>query len=120
MKRIIKEEAPEWFEDWKQKFYTDNGKKAYYKDDFSTDTDGSGARRIRLRNNLLSEQGNICCYCMNRITLHSSHIEHFWPKYYFKEKDMEYENLFASCNGEGSMILDEEHCGHKKEDWWMK
>lgn len=27
--------------------------------------------------------------------------------------------MFASCNGQRTNIYDE-HCGHKKEDWWKK
>lgn len=27
--------------------------------------------------------------------------------------------MFASCNGDGT-LLEEEHCGHKKEDWWRE
>lgn len=118
MKRIIKQESPAWFEQWKNNFEIEKGRKPHYKNDFSTDTDGGANRRIRLRSHLISEQGNICCYCMNRITNSSSHIEHFKPKEHFDQMDMDYTNLFASCNGEGSMMLDEEHCGHKKDNWW--
>lgn len=120
MKRIIKQESPEWFENWKQDFEVANGRKPHYKGEFSTDTSEGASRRVRLRSDLISEQGNICCYCMNRITNNSSHIEHFWPKEHFDQIDMEYSNLFASCNGEGNMLLDEEHCGHKKDNWWHK
>lgn len=120
MKRINKQEPPEWFEDWKSNFKIVNHREAHYKNDFSTgDTDGSNRRR-RLRENLVDEQGKICCYCMRRITIDSSHIEHFLPKESFAEKDLSYDNLLASCNGEESIREDEEHCGHRKDNWWRE
>ncbi len=32
--------------------------------------------------------------------------------------DLTYENMFASCNGEAIIILDDEHCGHRKNNWF--
>ena len=26
--------------------------------------------------------------------------------------------MFASCNGEATIILDDEHCGHRKNNWF--
>lgn len=57
---------------------------------------------------------------MRKISTGSSHIEHFLPKESFLDKDLQYENLFASCNGEGTIIEDDEHCGHRKMNWWRK
>lgn len=54
---------------------------------------------------------------MKRILLDDSHIEHFRPQSIFPQMDLEYNNMFASCNGDGTIFLDE-HCGHRKEDWW--
>lgn len=119
MKRIDKETSPEWFETWKQEFRSINSREAHYKNDFSSDDSDGRDRRQRLRERLIKEQGHICCYCMKRISLNDSHIEHFWPKAFFPHKDLEYSNMFASCNGDGTVLLDE-HCGHKKDDWWKK
>lgn len=118
MKKINKQNSPVWFETWKNDFENTEGRKPHYKNDFSTDNADGSNRRIRLRSHLVAEQGYICCYCMNAITADSSHIEHFWPKETFRDIDLEYTNLLASCNGEGTIIFDEEHCGHKKENWW--
>lgn len=120
MKRIIKRKSPEWFETWKDDFERENHRKAHYNHDFSTDDEEGGVRRIKLRKALIEEQGNICCYCMNRITVNDSHIEHFWPKDEFGEMDLDYENLLASCNGETSLLAEDEHCGHRKNNWWRK
>lgn len=119
MKKIDKEDSPEWFETWKRDFRITNGREARYKNDFSTDDLDGKTRRQRLRGQLIREQGCICCYCMKRVSLNSSHIEHFWPKTFFPQIDLEYKNMFASCNGDGTTFLDE-HCGHKKEDWWCE
>lgn len=86
----------------------------YYKNDFSTDDIDGSNRRQRLRKNLVDEQGKICCYCMRRISTNSSHIEHFLPKEIFTDKDLSYENLLASCNGEGTVVFDDEE--YSKEE----
>lgn len=118
MKRINKQEPPQWFEDWKRNFKVANNRNAHYKNDFSTDDVDGANRRRRLRENLVDEQGKICCYCMRRISTNSSHIEHFLPKEFFADKDLSYENLLASCNGEGTVVVGDEHCGHRKDNWW--
>ena len=100
MKRIVKNDPPEWFENWKRNFETANGRKAAYKNDFPQ-------REIRkLREVLLREQGYICCYCMGRLDIDSSHVEHFRPKGRFPDEDMEYEpdgimpgNSRGTCGG---------------------
>lgn len=119
MKHIQKDKEPEWFAQWKVEFQTNNGRLARYAEDFSTNDNLGYCRRKRLRGALVKEQGYICCYCMKRIyeTSSSSHIEHFWPKSIerFADLDLDYENLFASCEGHAP---DEDHCGHRKDDWW--
>lgn len=118
MKRIIKKTLPDWFETWKNDFQRDNGRKPNYKDDFATNDSNGISRRKRLREELIREQGGICCYCMKRIDLSSSHIEHFLPKSKREDIDLDYSNLFASCNGMG-IVCDEDYCGHKKDQWFI-
>lgn len=120
MKKINKQDPPQWFEDWKRNFKTVNNRNAHYKNDFSTDDAEGKNRRQRLRENLVNEQGKICCYCMRRISTNSSHIEHFFPQDAFTDKDLCYENLLASCNGEETLVADDEHCGHRKNNWWRE
>lgn len=120
MKRIVKGESPEWFEEWKDVFRIEKGREPHYKGDFSTgDVDGAN-RRKRLKKQLIEEQGCICCYCMKYISEKNTHIEHFHPKDTFKDEDLMYENLFASCNGEGEVIEQNEHCGHRKDNWYRE
>ena len=120
MKRIVKQESPDWFENWKETFRNVEHREPHYKGDFSTDDADGALRRKRLKEELIKEQGYLCCYCMMRIHPETSHIEHFWPKEKeFKDMDLEYDNLYASCNGENSISLEEEHCGHRKNNWWI-
>lgn len=120
MKKIIKNDSLDWFEEWKENFEKENNRKAHYKEDFATNDAEGIARRRRLREELLKEQGYICCYCMKRIDLDTSHIEHFWPKKFFGEKDLDYDNLFASCQGIETLDQNVDHCGHRKHDWWTE
>jgi len=52
-----------------------------------------------LREKLLEEQGFICCYCMSRIDYNYSKIEHFKPRSIYREKQLDYSNLFIACCG---------------------
>lgn len=115
MRRIRKNAAPQWFEDWKTAFLKDNGREATYKQDFAKDK----TRTYRLRKSLMKEQGYICCYCMGRITegMRDLHNEHFWPQNYFPKRDMDYSNLFASCGGNPDPLY-ADYCGHRKNDWY--
>lgn len=109
MRKIRKSDSPQWFEDWKKNFVLSTGRQPVYKDDFPAQ------ERRRLRKQLLEEQGYICCYCMRRIKLEDSHVEHFWPKDEFEDRQMDYGNLFASCQGNS---MEDDSCGHKKNDWY--
>lgn len=120
MKKVEKQAPPAWFEQWKKDFYQKYGRQARYKGDFSTSDEDGGKRRLRLREELTREQGYICCYCMKRIVPGDAHIEHFLPKEQFRSLDMDYRNLFASCNGEAAFLLEDDHCGHRKENWWSQ
>ncbi|MDR2757180.1 MAG: TIGR02646 family protein [Planctomycetaceae bacterium] len=63
----------------------------------------------KIKNSLLTEQGEICCYCEERITIHNSHLEHLKPKgkAEFAYLISNYENILCSCNNTRS-------CGKKK------
>ena len=70
-------------------------------------------QKLELHTNLLLEQGYVCCYCGNKITIDSSHIEHFRPQKHSGHLDLEYTNLHASCQGETEEPKPA-HCGHSK------
>ncbi|WP_294280684.1 retron system putative HNH endonuclease [uncultured Chryseobacterium sp.] len=55
-----------------------------------------------LKQNLLSEQGHICCYCMRRIPEKSSpymKVEHFKCQDHFQDLQLDYKNLLGACTG---------------------
>lgn len=107
MKRIIKTEPPDFFEEWKASFLARNDKIPNYKDNFY------GKIKHQFKFELLKEQGYVCCYCMASVNF-NSHIEHFLPQSN-SDKDLDYFNMFISCNGYHD---DRSHCGHKKDDWF--
>ena len=61
-----------------------------------------------LRQNLLSEQGHICCYCLKRIPekvekdgriSYDMKVEHFQCQDNYPQLQLAYANLFGSCTG---------------------
>lgn len=116
MKQIVKDTSPAEFEKWKEDFKALYHSDPLYKDFRETE------EWVHLREVLLDEQGYICCYCMKRIEDWDSHIEHFIPRADRKlhphsisvsHIELEYNNLFMSCNGEPKKPND--HCGRKKD-----
>ena len=109
MKKIIKQGAPESFEQWKTEFLTAHSRQPTY-DDFR------GGEKQNLKYHLIQEQGSICCYCMKSIGF-DCHIEHFIPRSSAARDgcslNLSYENLLASCEGEDG---DRSCCGHYKND----
>lgn len=107
MKQIIKHPEPKEFIAWKA-MATENWTPKY--------ANLQKPEKEIVRQSLLSEQGNICCYCQRRITSQSSHIEHFRPQANDTEDfslEIEYSNLHASCfpDAESEFPL---HCGPLK------
>jgi uncharacterized protein (TIGR02646 family) len=108
MIRIIKNPEPDWL--LKRKKHANSmGRGSLSYDDLS-DQD-----RILLRESLIEEQGDLCCYCGRRINTNNSHNEHFRPQSSYPGLAMYYENLHASCirQTKPNDIL---HCGHSKKD----
>jgi uncharacterized protein (TIGR02646 family) len=103
---VPKGREPAWFAQWKKG--ARSGREPVYAN--------LGAReRLRLKSDLMEEQGGVCCYCGRRITLQDSHIEHFRPQSRYGRLTLEYGNLRASCIREteaGTPL----HCGHAKKD----
>lgn len=72
--------------------------------------DFDGLLKEELREQLLSEQGYICCYCMKRIpqtltqeqtekNYPSSKVEHVLSQENNPDQQLNYQNLLAACNG---------------------
>lgn len=73
------------------------------------------APKGELRRALLIEQGYTCCYCMRRIDEETTRIEHRIPREKELQRQFEYRNLHAACQGsEGSPTG--EHCDVHKHN----
>lgn len=88
MKYIRKMESPASLEEYKKEPDASYKKlPSYVKDD--------------IRDNLLNEQGGLCCYCGKSIYLPDVIIEHFLPEgeKYYPHLQLEYTNMLLSCKG---------------------
>lgn len=106
MRHISKNAQPETFANWKAQG-NENWQPTY--------RDLQNPQKRDVHRALLAEQGHTCCYCGRSITLENSHIEHFQPQHTHAVRDLDYENLHASCIREanpGSPL----HCGHAKNN----
>ena len=75
------------------------------------------ATKEELRQNLLSEQGHICCYCMKRIPEHTlpyMKVEHFKCQDNFGALQLTYTNLFGACTGNEGQPKIKQTCDTKK------
>lgn len=77
--------------------------------------DLQASEKRNLKEELIKEQYGLCCYCMKKIEWYNSHIEHFVPRSIAHDREMDYYNLLASCNGYNEQA---ENCGHKKDNWY--
>lgn len=77
-------------------------------------TPGAGYQaKLVLRNALLREQGYICAYCMQRISVSNSRIEHLKSRHHNPELALDYQNMVICCSGKSG---NEAHCDVKKGD----
>ena len=116
MRRIHKQAEPESLAQFKAKANED-----WQPEWNNLNTD----EKRELHHALMAEQGFICCYCEMRIGVDSSHIEHIHPRSREPvEKQLDYDNLLASCGRESTERRDwsqpviPRHCGVCKEDWY--
>ncbi|OOG10265.1 retron system putative HNH endonuclease [Pseudomonas sp. C9] len=104
MKRVIKGTEPASFIRWK----------ALASEEWSPSYSIlRNPEKQELHESLIREQGFVCCYCGNKVTLQTSHIEHFRPQKPFDHLGLVYTNLHASCQGETEEPKPA-HCGHNK------
>lgn len=70
-----------------------------------------------LKQNLLLEQGLICCYCMRRIPEQSSpymKVEHYKCQDHFQDLQLDYRNLLGACTGNEGQPKKLQTCDTKK------
>lgn len=72
-----------------------------------------------IRNQLLTEQGHLCAYCMRRINKAHMKIEHWYPEQKLSDLEcLDYENMLGVCEGHimGSKGEDDTCDTHKGKD----
>ena len=102
MKRIIKDNVPEFWSD-----YLHEHPRSQY--DELDDTENGRMLRKQVREHMLIQQKKICCYCCRQIDASDSHNEHIKPRSLFPMYSMDYNNLIVSC-------LSRDTCGMAKKD----
>ena len=68
-----------------------------------------------IRDNLLREQGHICCYCMSRINSDSMTIEHWHSQHEYPTEQLDYRNMLAVCPGNKGNPPKAQHCDTRKK-----
>ncbi len=105
MKHVAKGKSPDSFEHWKKQ-QTEDWEPTY--------ANLQNPEKQDLRTALVAEQGWVCCYCGRTIGMDDSHVEHFRPQDEYKDLQLDFMNLFASCVRQGVPKLPR-HCGHAKD-----
>jgi uncharacterized protein (TIGR02646 family) len=60
---------------------------------------------------LLRDQGAICCYCMQRISLRKMRVEHWDSQTSAPRRTLDYDNLLGACTGgENTLPVPQQHC----------
>jgi uncharacterized protein (TIGR02646 family) len=120
MKHIDKKESPENLNNWKENWSARNNENVRLSDLYTQEgmtgnrlwrvlgqskQTSTGGKRLHskeeLKEDLIAEQGFICCYCNREITINDATIEHFKEKgksEYF-HLTFDYDNLLLSCDG---------------------
>jgi uncharacterized protein (TIGR02646 family) len=102
MKRIVKGKEPQSLLEHRLKLYADY-------DNYPEKDD--------LRASLLSEQGYICCYCMQRINDDRMKIEHWKSQDEYPELQLIYSNLLGACQGGQGFPRNLQHCDTRKSNF---
>ena len=76
------------------------------------------AQKDELRISLATEQGGICCYCMQRIRpeVGGMKIEHWHCQSRYPNQQLDYGNLLGACMGNEGQPRRQQHCDTRKGD----
>lgn len=99
MKRIVKSKEPQSLLQHRLKNFADY-------DNYQ--------EKNELRTSLLTEQGYICCYCMQRISSDKMKIEHWQSQDIYPNLQLSYNNLLGACEGGEGLPDRLQHCDTKK------
>lgn len=108
MKRITKDDEPLPFSKWKD-LANDDWQPSYH--------NLQNPEKNLLKEALWSEQGGICCYCNQAISVDTGHIEHFRPQTAFPALELDYANLHLCCT-QGKEKKSPSYCGMAKGSWF--
>ena len=106
MKYIRKRQEPPEFKNWKEQANSD------WQPDFRN---LAGKPKEILIKALMTEQGEICCYCESRLVDGKCHIEHFKPQSDPSVDPLDYANLLCSCQA-NLTPSEPRHCGNLKDN----
>ena len=74
------------------------------------------ADKDALRDALVSEQRELCCYCMGRIRNNAMKVEHWKCQSRYPEEQLNYRNLLGACWGGEGQPQGLQHCDTRKGD----
>ncbi len=90
----------------------------HYRSKKSTVFDGENFTQVKqdIRNQLVSEQGYLCAYCMSRIEPDESSmkVEHWHSRKIYPAQQLTYANLLGCCCGNEGLPDSHAHCDTKK------
>lgn len=69
-----------------------------------------------VRDALLEDQRNVCCYCMRRIDAESMKVEHYRPQSRYPAEVLSWKNLLAACRGNEGGPWHQQTCDTRKQD----
>lgn len=80
--------------------------------------DGANFTTVKdcIRKSLLTEQGYLCAYCMQRIDTDSMKVEHWHARSPHPEEQLAYRNMLGCCSGNEGAPRAKQHCDTRKED----
>jgi len=78
------------------------------------DVQGETKWKQHLQEALLRDQGGLCCYCMTRISRTAMKVEHYLCQDDHPGRDLEYDNLFAACEGGTGLPREQQTCDTRK------
>ena len=116
MRRIIKSNRqPDFFREWKSNYRRNTKSSATY-----PDLNRNRTIFLALKETIKKEQFYLCCYCCNTLSENGCHIEHFVPRSVDRSSQLDYHNMFVSCNGyvQDISTIDRESCGHRRFNWY--
>lgn len=78
------------------------------------DAQGESRWKEQTQDQILRDQGGLCCYCMARITRSDMKVEHYLCQDDHADRDCDWDNLFGACQGGAGLAPAQQHCDTRK------